>query len=1021
MKLLISHLFAAALLTSGSSAATFDFALTGTTSTNNSTGPAGNVNVADASVTTITPVIDGVGLTLTAVSTTGAATIGANSQGFGVSTNAETGTTATRIESSKGESLRISFNTAVTLDSMRFGNFATGEVVTVALVSGSNPFTSGTSLTIHGNGSQGPSTDVPLLNNPIVTGGIGTIAAGTVLAITISGGTNDVLLNEFTVSKADTGGTPVTIIPSIPSPNVTANPNPGTNLGTATVSAGNAVGQSFSLPAPAHVTGFVFESDGVAMPGSFSLKLVSAMDGKPWMPTPVATVLANTTASLADGNLFKVELDTPVDLKRGSYIVTLEGAGSTAFSLARTNAALYPTGQAARNDNTEGWVPLSPAASDFIFAVLGTAQNPAPAPTGKPNIVFILADDLGWTDVQCGSTGPNVLNGTNHGSGFYQTPNIARLAAQGMSFTSAYMSPNCAPSRAALLSGQYSPRLGNGVYAVTDLNRGGSSTTYLGPSQNEDIPAAHRITPEALQDGGYVTAHLGKYHLTGHETGIETAPENQGFDYNFGGGSAGSTSSYFATGGVWNSNIGPGLAAYAAPYTQAYVNTNLKGPASDPLNARAMTLSGIYPNAATNNPDTLVGTPKHLDDAVGDAATAFIRDHVTGSMAARPFYMQVHFFAPHSPIQPRPDLQTKYNSVPTTPNHTSRAYAALVEGLDQNIGRIMDRLDDPNGDGDKSDTIAANTLVIFLSDNGGQEPTQNHPLRHKKGSFYSGGIRVPLIVRQPGSIPAATQSNTLVHAVDYLPTLLGRAGLGLPAGIHYDGVSFAEHLTDPVAHPRSRPPIYYHFPGYLDTRARPCDVTISRINGEDYKLIYTYDMAYTGNPTSQEDITEGLAVLGDPWELYNLDRDISETSDLLDGRYSNWLLYGSLAVPMADSLISWLNQPGADWNASKLSVRATGAVVGLPTSGPAAVSVPFGEQIYITAFARNEITGQINLIWNSENGFHYEILAGSSPDGPWTAIGSTTATGPQTTRVANDPPAITGARRFYRVRLTSGP
>lgn len=812
---------------------------------------------------------------------------------------------------------------------------------------------------------------------------------------------------------------PAVIIGAIPAPNVTSNPTAGTTPGSTVVAAGNAKGQSFSLPAPATVSGFVFECDGVATTGSFSVKLYRAMDGKPWILTPVVSRNYALPAALADGDLFQVSLPSGMGLQRGSYLVALEGIGTTNFSLSTGTGALYPTGAAARNNSPEGWRPLLDPNTDLVFAVLGNQQAPPPAPTGKPNILFILADDLGWTDPQCGPTGPNVIKGVNHGSGFYQTPNLARLAQEGLSFTSAYMQPNCGPSRAALISGQYPSRSGNGVYVVSSLNRGGNGTTYLGPGQNEDVPAAHTILPEVLHAGGYVTAHLGKYHLTGHETGIETAPQNQGFDFNFGGGVEGNPGSYFASGGVWSSSIEQGMESYAAPYTQAYVDEFLKGPAGNPLNTRALNFPAIFPNAAANNPDTLVGTPKHITDAMGDAATAFIRDHVTGTLANRPFYMQVHFYAPHTPTEPRPDLRTKYDGVSTTPNHTSRNYAGLVEGLDQNIGRILDRLDDPNGDGNTADSIAANTLVIFLSDNGGQSPTDNNPLRHRKGSFYDGGIRVPMIVRQPNTVPAGKQTDSLVHAIDFLPTLLERAGIPLPSGITYDGESFAAHMLDPVANPRVRGPLFFHFPGYLDTRARPVEAVISRFNGADYKLIYNYDRTYTGSPTGGEDLTEGLLVEPDNWELYNLDKDLSETTDLLDGAYSNHLLYGAFADTMASQLRAWLLQPGGDWDAAKLTVRATGAPVDYPPGEVPDVTVPFDQAFHIRTTSVDGEGDQVTLTWNSEAGFHYDIEASNGLDG-WTKIATgITATNNVTSTTVSDPGlASEPGRRFYRVTLT---
>ncbi|MES2983076.1 MAG: sulfatase [Verrucomicrobiota bacterium] len=996
----IPILFATIATLGSATAAVFDFSQTGTTSANNSQNSgAGNVNIVDASVASVTPTVNGIQLTLTAASTSGTATLGANSQGFGVSTNSESNPNDTRLEGDKGESIRFSFDAQVSLTSLRLGNFANGEIATLSFVSGTNPFTNGTSLTITANGNQGPATDILLASSPIVTGGLIVIEAGTVLELKVSGGDSDLLLNEFTVSlPGATTGT--TIESEFPTPTLAENRNPGTNVATTTIAAGNSKGQSFSLPAASTASAFVFECAGVSTPGTFQLQLFRAMDDKPWMLTPVATGTYSLPSGLVASDLFRINLAAPVALSRGSYFVSLTGVGSTNFSVSLSNAPLFPTGAGAQNNSTAGWQPFTNSDADLVFAVLGTGETPTPAPVGKPNIVFILADDLGWTDVQCGSTGPNVIKGVNYGSSYYQTPNLTRLAQEGLSFTHAFVHPNCAPSRAALISGQYPSRPGNGVYHVVDLNRGVGTPFYSGPTQNEDIPPSHVIWSEALQQGGYVTAHLGKYHLANHEAGAAALPENQGFDYNFGGNESGTPGNYFAINETWDNKIGPGLAAYASSYTAEYVAANLA------------------PLANGNDPTTLIGTDKHITDAMGDAATAFIRDHQTGNLADRPFFMQVHFYAVHTPIQPRPDLRAKYNSLPTTATHKDAQYAALVQGMDQNVGRILDRLSDPNGDGNMSDSIAANTLVVFLSDNGGHiGETDNDPLRHQKGAFWNGGLRVPMIVRQPGVVPAATQTDTLVHAVDFYPTFLERAGIALPPGIPFDGESFANHITDPAANPRDRSPIFYHFPGYLDQRARPVDVAIARINGEDYKLIYNYDLNYTGNPSSGEDVSEGLKVISEPWELYRFSSDISETHDLFDGSYSNQLLYGDIAASMAGDLNAWLNQPD-NWDATPLQIQSTGAPVPYPPAEVPQVTVPLAQTFRILSSLPDGTEKNVTLSWRSENGFTYDIEASSELEA-WEKIATgIDATGTTTSATVPDPNMNSSTKRFYRVVLT---
>lgn len=1010
-----SRILLAPLLAIPLHAAVFDFSESGSTSGNNSTGASGNVNVADASVTTITPTIDGVQLTLTATTGSGTPTIGANGQGFGVSTDGESSANDTRLEADKDETFEISFDTDVTLDSMRFGNFGNGEVVTIALVSGSNPFTSGSSLTLTGNGSQGPATDIVLASDPIVSGGIGVVPSGTVLSISLNSGNQDALLNEFTVSTV-TPPIEATIIGSIPSPNVTENPNPASNLGSTVVAAGNAKGQSFSVPAAATLTGFVFECDGVTTTGTVSLNVYQAMDGVPWLLTPLSSVNVSLPAALADGDLFQVNLSAPVEVPRGSYFVGLEGIGNTEFSLTLTDDPAYPTGHGARNNNPEGWRRLTTPESDLVFAALGTQEIPDPAPTGKPNIIFIMADDLGWTDLRIGGNGPNVIDGTDYGSGYYETPNLAGLAAEGLSFINCYAQPNCAPTRAAILSGQYPCRDGNGVYHVSGLNRGannpnfGAPPQFTAPGQNEDIPADHLISAEVLQAGGYVTAHIGKYHVGNHEGGAATLPENQGFDFNFGGKQNGNPGDYFSTNETFNGALGPGLQSYAKNYTSGYITDHL------------------VPVANGNDPTTLLpGAPdKFVQDGIGDAAVAFLRDHVNGKLSDRPFYLQIHSYAVHTPIgnaQSRPDLLSKFQGIASTdPRHTSEPYAAILENLDQSVGRVLQELDDAG--------LASNTIVVFTSDNGGHiGPTDNDPVRFRKGSFYGGGLRVPLIVRWPGEIPANTQTATLVHSVDFFPTFIEAAGLSMPTQnavgdpVNYDGTSFVAHAKAPDTVPRDRETIFYHFPGYLDSRARPCNVAVKRVDGVEYKLIYTYDTGYVGNSNpdgSGEDGEEGLDVLSDPWEFYNLSEDISETHDLLDGSsYSDWLLYGGIASEMAQELVDWLGQTDPDWAPSQLTDGGT-PVPFLSVSTIPEVTVPFEQSFRVTDAIPDVDDESIELTWNSEAGYTYDVEA-TDGLGSWETIATgIPAAGSVTTAVVNDPdpgPSVR-TRRFYRVVLT---
>ncbi|MFZ9093019.1 MAG: sulfatase-like hydrolase/transferase, partial [Planctomycetaceae bacterium] len=232
----------------------------------------------------------------------------------------------------------------------------------------------------------------------------------------------------------------------------------------------------------------------------------------------------------------------------------------------------------------------------------------------QPNIIIYMVDDLGWNHI-----GVDQVTMGTHGKQ-YVTPNLARMAQEGLSFTSAYAQPNCAPTRAAMLSGQYPARVHNGVYVVGNLNRNGrggiskADANFLGPQQHEDVAAEAVTIAEALKENGYATGHIGKFHVGGHEGGDSTMPENVGFDINIGGYSQGHQPSCFATNqnGNWKFR-GVGLGhfdRFGQPYSEDY------------LKRRGL-------------PSELVGTAKHISDAVGDALEETVgKLHSTG----KPFY-----------------------------------------------------------------------------------------------------------------------------------------------------------------------------------------------------------------------------------------------------------------------------------------------------------------------------------------------------------------------------------------------
>ncbi|GAL65631.1 sulfatase [Jejuia pallidilutea] len=500
----------------------------------------------------------------------------------------------------------------------------------------------------------------------------------------------------------------------------------------------------------------------------------------------------------------------------------------------------------------------------------------------KPNIIFIMADDLGWTDI----SSPNTSLG--NGSKYYESPNIDKLAEQGMSFTYAYTQQNCQPTRASLLTGQYPTGSQNGIYNVGSLKRAskGVVTPITPHVQNNYLKESCISIFETLKTEGYHTAWFGKLHAIKKE---EHATSYLGVDYNLSLRKETNATvngvkvknEFFAQedddkGWIFSNEK---LKPYAKPYDSTYIYNVLE------------------PVKNGNNPQLLEGTPKHLTDALGDAVVDYIKDR---SQKDSPFFAYIPFHAVHVSILPRPDLETKYKTKASQdPRHSKANYAAFVELLDQTVGRILNALEDPNGDGNTKDRISENTLVVFYSDNGGfMGPTDNTPLRLRKGTYYEGGLRVPLIFRYPGVIKPNTVNTTQeVHAIDFYPTLAEIAGAKLPNPQTHevDGKSVSPILRGEVEALSSKNELFWHFPGYMDIRNMPQSVIHYRhSNNQHYKLFYRYE--------------------DESYELYNLSNDIGETNNLLEVSPSLEIL--DLALIMNNKLRTWLitkNAPTGTW------------------------------------------------------------------------------------------------------------
>ena len=429
---------------------------------------------------------------------------------------------------------------------------------------------------------------------------------------------------------------------------------------------------------------------------------------------------------------------------------------------------------------------LKMAGAGALALTAGRIPAAPPASSSHPNIVFILADDFGWADV--------AFNGNT----FYETPNLDRLAASGMRFSQAYAAcAVCSPTRASIQTGKYPARLG-----ITDWIPGSkpANPKLLCQPTKIELPLAERTIAEALRDGGYHTAFIGKWHLG--DRGF--LPQDQGYETNVAGG-----------------KYGQPPKGYFAPYE---IEGLPEGPTGEYLTDRLTT-------EAEHRLESLARTPE------------------------RPFALFFCHYTVHMPIQPRTDLLAHYQDKQSQKGvdaHWKRPdYAAMVDSLDKSVGRVLATLDRLGQ--------AQNTIVFFMSDNGGVDfaggVTSNFPLRSGKGHYYEGGIREPLLVRWPGVTQPGSRCDTPVISTDFYPTMLEMAGLPLEPKNHPDGLSLVPLLKAPST-TLSREALYWHYPHYHGSGATPCGT----IRAGEFKLIESFEDNHV--------------------ELYNIKNDLSEEHDL---------------------------------------------------------------------------------------------------------------------------------------------
>jgi len=406
---------------------------------------------------------------------------------------------------------------------------------------------------------------------------------------------------------------------------------------------------------------------------------------------------------------------------------------------------------------------------EFVHALgAATASFRQSAPTAKPNIVFILADDLGWSDLGC------------YGADLHETPNLDRLARQGVRFSHAYSaSPVCSPTRASIHTGKCPARLQMTIWRES-ARTPPLKSRLIPPMVEENLPLSEITLAKVLRNEGYMTAHVGKWHLGN----AEHYPEAHGFDINIGG-------------TVWG-----------APQTYFYPYSGDK----------------LFGGEYRYIPGMAAGKPgEYLTDRLTSEAI-----RVVESAGDRPFFLNLCYHSVHTPIEGKPALVERFRGKRKPGlRHQNPGYAAMVSSLDENVGRLMAMLDQRR--------LSANTIVVFASDNGGfigqhqgETVTDNYPLRSGKGALYEGGIRIPLIIRSPGLAAPGRVSSQRVCSTDFYPTLLEAAGVPASArrNAPLDGISLARLLSDPAAR-LPREDLFFHYPHYYPTTA-PVSAMISR-------------------------------------------------------------------------------------------------------------------------------------------------------------------------------------------------
>ena len=461
----------------------------------------------------------------------------------------------------------------------------------------------------------------------------------------------------------------------------------------------------------------------------------------------------------------------------------------------------------------------------LLFLLCACESDEIPAP--QPNIVLFLVDDMGWQD----SSVPFWDKKTPFNA-IYKTPNMERLAADGVKFTQAYATPVCSPTRVSLMTGMNAARhrVTNWTLvkdSIQPMEKNHATLEFpmwnvngISPVSGYAKAVFATCLPQVLHDAGYYTVHSGKAHLGAIGTPGEN-PLNLGFDVNIAGHAAGAPESYLGTENYGNGKEGKEI--WAVPGLEKYHGKNI-----------------------------------HLTEAITQEALMSL-DSVVATQ--QPFFLYMAHYAVHTPIMPDDRFVQKYYEKGM--DSIEAKYASMIEGMDKSLGDIMDYLEEKK--------ITDNTIILFMSDNGGLsaharggEPNNhNKPLASGKGSVYEGGIREPMIVKWPGKVAPNTISDKQVIIEDFYPTIIEMAGIvGLETVQTIDGQSFVPELVkneDSLAIKNVRP-LFWHYPNEWGSSG-PGIGASSAVRKGDWKFIYFH--------------------ADRRMELYNIKEDIGETKNLV--------------------------------------------------------------------------------------------------------------------------------------------